>query len=55
MQCLVAGVEYNPRVVNRMLRINVEAKENMVNVWYEPIIYDPKFDFIPKMQAGAWA
>lgn len=27
----------------------------MVNVWSEPIIYDPKFDFLPKMQASAWA
>ena len=55
VQCLIAGIEYNPRVVNKMLRINLQVKDNLVNVWYEHIIYDPKFDFIPKMHAGAWA
>ena len=44
VQCLIAGVVYNPKVVNKIVRVTTEIKENQINVWCDDLNYISKFN-----------
>ena len=54
-QNLMVGLQYSPKVVNKMIRITIESPDNKLMIYYENIDYIPKYSFIPRLQAAAWA